>query len=188
MSGQRAGQCRTTFAERAMLLSCGSAQEPDGAEPDGQPEPSTQCMDSDRQPRVYRRYTGHRNARTMIKEANFWGDDHVVSGSDCGHVFIWDRHSGRLVTILEADRHVVNCVQPHPLDPVLATSGIDYDIKLWAPLAEQPTLDRQRAEELMARNQVMLEETRDTITVPASFMIRMLASLSRRGRQGGQES
>ena len=35
----------------------------------------------------------------------------------------------------------------------------------------------------MRRNEVMLEETRDTITVPASLMIRMLASLNqiRRG-------
>ena len=30
----------------------------------------------------------------------------------------------------------------------------------------------------MRRNEVMLEETRDTITVPASLMIRMLASLN----------
>ena len=30
----------------------------------------------------------------------------------------------------------------------------------------------------MGRNEVMLEETRDTITVPASFMIRMLASFN----------
>ena len=36
----------------------------------------------------------------------------------------------------------------------------------------------------MRRNEVMLEETRDTITVPASLMIRMLASLNqiRRGQ------
>ena len=35
----------------------------------------------------------------------------------------------------------------------------------------------------MQRNEVMLEETRDTITVPATLMIRMLASLNqiRRG-------
>lgn len=35
----------------------------------------------------------------------------------------------------------------------------------------------------MKRNEVMLEETKDTITVPASFMIRMLACLNqiRRG-------
>ncbi len=29
-------------------------------------------------------YDGHRNARTMIKEANFWSDRYVMSGSDCG--------------------------------------------------------------------------------------------------------
>ena len=36
----------------------------------------------------------------------------------------------------------------------------------------------------MQRNEVMLEETRDTITVPATLMIRMLASLNqiRRGK------
>ena len=39
-------------------------------------------------------------------------------------------------------------VQPHPLDPLLATSGIDYDVKLWAPLAPEPTLDRQSADEV----------------------------------------
>lgn len=40
----------------------------------------------------------------------------------------------------------------------------------------------------MARNAVMLEETKDTITVPAAFMIRMLAcihSLRNRSRVAG---
>ena len=38
----------------------------------------------------------------------------------------------------------------------------------------------------MRRNQIMLEETRDTITVPAAFMLRVLASLNqiRAGRAG----
>ena len=68
-------------------------------------------------PPVKQTYRGHRNARTMIKQANFWGCEHVISGSDCGHVFVWDRRSARLVMMLEADKHVVNCVQPHPFDP-----------------------------------------------------------------------
>lgn len=29
-------------------------------------------------------FEGHRNARTMIKEANFWSESYVMSGSDCG--------------------------------------------------------------------------------------------------------
>lgn len=127
---------------------------------------------------IKQKYTGHRNARTMIKEATFWGTDYVLSGSDCGHVFVWNRKSARLVMLLEADHHVVNCIQPHPQLPLLATSGIDYDVKLWAPIHEEPVFDPEMAEELMKRNEVMLEETKDTITVPASFMIRMLACLN----------
>lgn len=129
-------------------------------------------------PRARKRYTGHRNSRTMIKEATFWGDNFVMSGSDCGHIFIWDKENCELVMIMEADHHVVNCLQPHPFDPVLASSGIDYDIKLWAPLREEPFFDAEKAAEMIKRNEVMLEETKDTITVPASFMIRMLASLN----------
>lgn len=37
----------------------------------------------------------------------------------------------------------------------------------------------------MKRNEVMLEETKDTITVPAAFMIRMLSCLSHIRRLGG---
>lgn len=33
----------------------------------------------------------------------------------------------------------VNCLEPHPHLPGMATSGLDYDIKLWAPTAENPT-------------------------------------------------
>lgn len=80
--------------------------------------------------------------------------------------------------LLEADNHVVNCLQPHPYDPILASSGIDYDIKLWSPLEQSPSFNRVLAEEVIARNELMLEETRNTITVPASFMLRMLASLN----------
>ena len=53
-----------------------------------------------------------------------------MSGSDCGHVFIWNRQTGKVVSVLQADTRVVNRVRPHPYEPILATSGIDYDIKL----------------------------------------------------------
>lgn len=53
----------------------------------------------------------------QIKEANFWGANFVMSGSDCGHIFIWDRHTAEHLMLLEADNHVVNCLQPHPFDP-----------------------------------------------------------------------
>ncbi|KAM4044529.1 DDB1- and CUL4-associated factor 6 isoform 2-T2 [Anomaloglossus baeobatrachus] len=135
-------------------------------------------MQNIRQPPSKLVYKGHRNSRTMIKEAGFWGKNFVISGSDCGHIFIWDRHTTEHLMLLEADNHVVNCLQPHPYDPILASSGIDYNIKIWSPLEQDRSFNWALAEEVISRNELMLEETRNTITVPASFMLRMLASLN----------
>ncbi|KAM6945684.1 DDB1- and CUL4-associated factor 6-like [Aplochiton taeniatus] len=145
-----------------------------------------------RKPAVQMTYRGHRNSRTMTKEACFWGDRFVLSGSDCGHVFIWDRQTAEHIMLLEADQHVVNCLQPHPYEPLLATSGIDSDVKIWSPMEEVASFNKQLAEEVISRNELMLEETRNTITVPASFMLRMLATLNHfrpdRSEGGGSES
>ena len=91
----------------------------------------------------------------MIKEATFWGDDYVMSGSDCGHVFIWNRHTSKLIMLLQADNHVVNCLQPHPSLPILATSGIDHDIKLWAPTLEEPSFDVAAAKKVNLSRECM---------------------------------
>lgn len=110
----------------------------------------------------------------QIKESCFWGNKFVMSGSDCGHIFIWDRHTAEHLMLLEADNHVVNCLQPHPYDPseslskparnllpitpphslfpyscpVLASSGIDYNIKIWSPLEQSPSFNRVLADEV----------------------------------------
>jgi nuclear receptor interaction protein len=59
--------------------------------------------------RVYR---GHCNVKT-VKDVNYFGlqDEYVVSGSDSGHVFVWDRKTAELINILEGDGEVVNVVQ-----------------------------------------------------------------------------
>ena len=48
-------------------------------------------------------FKGHCNVKT-VKDVNFFGldDTFVVSGSDCGNLFIWDR-AGNLVNVLEGD-------------------------------------------------------------------------------------
>ena len=38
----------------------------------------------------------------------------MLSGSDCGRVFVWDKWTGEVVNMFTADSHVVNCIQPHP--------------------------------------------------------------------------
>ncbi|ORX98419.1 WD and tetratricopeptide repeat-containing protein [Clohesyomyces aquaticus] len=81
-----------------------------------------------------RTYTGHCNVRT-VKDVNYFGlqDEYVVSGSDSGHVFIWDRKTSQLLNILEGDGETVNVVQGHPYEPTMAVSGIDHTIKIFSP-------------------------------------------------------
>ncbi|KAK9453552.1 WD40-repeat-containing domain protein [Dipodascopsis uninucleata] len=79
-------------------------------------------------------YRGHSNVHT-IKDVNFYGlnDEYVMSGSDCGHLFIWDRKTCSTVQILWADTETVNVMQPHPELPQLAVSGIDTTVKIFSP-------------------------------------------------------
>lgn len=81
-------------------------------------------------------YKGHRNCVT-VKGVNFFGPkcEYVVSGSDCGRIFIWKKKGGELIRVMEADKHVVNCIEPHPHSTVLTSCGIESDIKIWTPNA-----------------------------------------------------
>ena len=40
----------------------------------------------------------------MIKEASWWGTKFIISGSDCGHIFTWDKETAETVLVLEADK------------------------------------------------------------------------------------
>ncbi|KAH8498063.1 hypothetical protein H0E87_017111 [Populus deltoides] len=87
-------------------------------------------------------YKGHRNCET-VKGVSFFGPrcEYVSSGSDCGRIFIWKKRGGELIRVMEADRDVVNCTEPHPHTMALASSGIESDIKIWTPKAiERATL------------------------------------------------
>eukprot|EP00854_Cymbomonas_tetramitiformis_P001160 gene1160-1731_t len=67
---------------------------------------------------------GHRNMRT-VKDVSFLGphEEYVASGSDNGAMLIWCRYSGRLLFQYKGDSEVVNCIQAHPIDPVIASCG-----------------------------------------------------------------
>lgn len=81
-------------------------------------------------------YLGHRNSQT-IKGVSFFGpkDEYVMSGSDCGNIFIWKKKGAKLVRVMVGDRYIVNHLEPHPDMPFFATCGLDKDVKLWAPMA-----------------------------------------------------
>ncbi|MEW5317745.1 MAG: hypothetical protein WDW38_009020 [Sanguina aurantia] len=130
--------------------------------------------------RLLQRYLGQVNLQTDIKECVFvgCGDRMVACGSDDGRVYIYDTESGRLVKVLLADEDVVNCVQCHPFLPVLATSGIEKVVRIWAPGADHkdPTEGLRSSsgalEALVAQNQDRLKQG------PAALRSDALRSLS----------
>ena len=81
---------------------------------------------------VMRTYSGRANEETFAKEVCLLHDGaYVATGGDCGNVYLWGTHSGRLLYRGRGDASIVNCVCPHPSLPLLAVSGIDDDIKLF---------------------------------------------------------
>jgi len=97
--------------------------------------------DTEKEPQVtYKgRYTGHISSDT-IKSCNFLGpnSEYVMTGSDNARIFIWNKATAEIVTVLEGHQSVVNCVISHPYEPMIASSGIDDVVKLWEP-REMPT-------------------------------------------------
>ncbi|KAG9006615.1 hypothetical protein FRB94_000541 [Tulasnella sp. JGI-2019a] len=105
-----------------------------------------------------KRYAGARNVETY-KDVNFLGasDDYVCSGSDDGHFFVWSKPTANLVGIWEGDGSVVNVVEDRPAHhsfPMLAVSGIDHTVKIFAPTASEPRpfCHTPRAPEIIERN------------------------------------
>ncbi|GMH00218.1 hypothetical protein Nepgr_002057 [Nepenthes gracilis] len=143
----------------------------------GSPSTSTQNFKANYQPEAVidmkQRYVGHYNVGTDIKQASFLGQrgEYIASGSDDGRWFIWEKKTGRLIKMLLGDEAVVNCVQCHPFDSVVATSGIDNTIKIWTPTALGPStvaygpagLDTANVLEAMEGNQRRLCRTRESI-------------------------
>jgi len=100
------------------------------------------------------RFSGHCNVET-VKDVNFLGpyDEYVTSGSDDGNFFIWKKSSGEVVDVLEGDDNVVNVIEGHPTLPLVAVSGIDTSIKLFAPARGPAAYSRYRnATSIIERN------------------------------------
>ena len=53
----------------------------------------------------------------------------------------------------------INVLEPHPHFPILATSGLDHDVKIWAPTAREAT-DLDGLKDVMKRNRKERREER----------------------------
>ncbi|XP_057954158.1 uncharacterized protein LOC131148477 isoform X2 [Malania oleifera] len=110
-------------------------------------------------------YLGHRNSRT-VKGVSFFGpnDEYVLSGSDCGHIFMWKKKGAKLVHVMVGDQYIANHIEPHPFMPVLASCGIEQTVKLWAPMPEDTLPLPDDVEEIMEANRQGREDSRLTLT------------------------
>uniref|UniRef100_A0A6A7FV73 WD repeat protein iqw1-like n=1 Tax=Hirondellea gigas TaxID=1518452 RepID=A0A6A7FV73_9CRUS len=119
---------------------------------------------------IIQRFVGHCNMQTDIKEATFFGG-YIISGSDDGFIYIWNKRTGEIVNIIKAsDGHVINCCQPHPTVPILASSGIENVVKLWSPTGLEPSSPTllESWQDKMSKNQETLARGVAGIQVDAS--------------------
>eukprot|EP00483_Globobulimina_turgida_P005696 UN05706 len=79
------------------------------------------------------RYVGHIHCET-IKEAEFFSDNYIISGSDDKKIYIYDRLNGDIVNILVNGTNIVNNIATHPHLPIFASSGLDSHVTLWGPI------------------------------------------------------
>lgn len=136
------------------------------------------------------RYCGHCNTTTDIKEANFFGSkgQYIVSGSDDGSFFIWEKETTNLVRILQGDESIVNCLQPHPGHCFLATSGIDPVVRLWSPRPECENENGRVVEDMEGAAQANQRRMNaDPLEVMLLNMGYRISGLSSRGAEGSDE-
>lgn len=119
---------------------------PSSSETDTETETQTEVRKTI-QPQVYKEHSN----RETVKGVGFFGPkcEYVVSGSDCGRIFIWRKKDGELLRAMEADKHVVNCIESHPHMPLMASSGIETDIKIWTPGGTEELGSPRTAEQVM---------------------------------------
>ncbi|KZT05508.1 WD40 repeat-like protein [Laetiporus sulphureus 93-53] len=130
------------------------------------------------------RFVGAGNVET-IKDVNFLGprDEFVASGSDDGNFFIWRKSTGKLHDILEGDGSVVNVIEGHPHLPLLAVSGIDTTVKLFAPARGGRAFSKLgNAENIIKRNSEASSRTVDLASLFIQYQL--LAGQSAVSREG----
>jgi tetratricopeptide (TPR) repeat protein len=104
--------------------------------------------DSSRSINYHAMYGGHVNCVTFLKQTAYAGpnDEYILTGGDAGKAWIYERSTGAVAAMLNADRNACNGIVPHPTLPYFVTYGIDKTAKLWrAPSTRDSPLARAEA-------------------------------------------
>lgn len=78
------------------------------------------------------KYTGQKQGRFVIRSC-FGGlnQNFIVSGSEDGNIYIWNRNKEQIVSILTGHTELVNSVAWHPTRNLLVSSSDDNTIRCW---------------------------------------------------------
>lgn len=80
------------------------------------------------------KYVGHKQEKFVLRACFGYDEQLVVSGSEDGRVFIWNKEFGALLAVMDAHKGNTNCVSWNPkIKGMFATSGDDYIVKVWGP-------------------------------------------------------
>ncbi|GAA5977776.1 hypothetical protein JCM10908_005092 [Rhodotorula pacifica] len=128
-------------------------------------------------PQSFSRLTSTLSLQT-VKDCNFIFADTVVSGSDDGNWFAWDRANAEVVGIFHGDNSVVNVMTPHPKLPIVAVSGIDEVVKLFGPTSDPELIERsnlaEEYETIKQRNARTQRQGRYGSSLGAERLLQML--------------
>lgn len=68
---------------------------------------------------------------------------------------------------------IVNVLEPHPIYPILATSGLDKDVKIWMPSNDSFELNRESLKKCVGenmRNQLESAQSNSTFSVDPAIL------------------
>ncbi len=85
-----------------------------------------------RHSRSVKRYTGHQNTSKNFIRADFGSNKKfIVSGSENGHVYVWDKLSGEIVQKLEGHSSIVYNATWNERQSLLTSCSQDKSVMIW---------------------------------------------------------
>mmetsp|Transcript_4673 Transcript_4673/g.6614 ORF Transcript_4673/g.6614 Transcript_4673/m.6614 type:complete len:553 (-) Transcript_4673:65-1723(-) len=125
------GACTRTIASNLGEVSCVSISESSVYILTSSKDNSLRLWDM-RKPKCVRKYSGSQNTwKNFIRSCFGPGDEMIVSGSEDGHLLIWDRESGNVIQRIIAHEDITYDTKWNSASELLASCSHDGVVKTW---------------------------------------------------------